>query len=100
MNCQEFVEFLMAYLDGTLEESEREIFRSHMVDCPPCETFLETYRETIRLGKVCFCGDSDDLPEQVPEGLIQAILAAREQHGAGEPRASEIETPGLLSRRG
>jgi anti-sigma factor RsiW len=78
MNCQDFVEFLMAYLDGTLEGSEREIFQAHLVDCPPCETFLETYQETIRLGKVCFCGDSDDLPEQVPEGLVDAILAARQ----------------------
>ena len=104
MNCREFVDFLMAYLDGTLEEPEREIFQSHMVDCPGCETYLDTYRETIRLGKVCFCGDSDDLPEQVPEGLVQAILAAR---GAGEPgepgepdksAGSGIEAPGLLAR--
>ncbi len=79
MNCREFVEFLMAYLDGTLEDSEREIFESHMVNCPCCETYLETYRETIRLGKACFCGCSDDLPEHVPEGLVQAILAARRQ---------------------
>ena len=68
------------------------------MDCPGCETYLETYRETIRLGKECFCGGSDALPEHVPEGLVQAILAARGQHGAGEPRQSEIETPGLLSR--
>lgn len=83
MNCQDFVEFLMAYLDGTLEESEREIFQAHMVECPPCETFLETYQETIRLGKVCFCGDSDEIPVRVPEGLVQAILDARRRGGSG-----------------
>ena len=101
MNCREFVEFLMAYLDGTLEDSEREIFQAHMVDCPGCETYLETYRETIRLGKVCFCGGSDDLPEHVPEGLVQAILAAREAGETdkpGVPASSGIEAPGLLSR--
>ena len=104
MNCREFVDFLMAYLDGTLEQPEREIFQSHMVDCPGCETYLDTYRETIRLGKVCFCGDSDDLPEQVPEGLVQAILAARGAEEPGEPgepdksAGSGIEAPGLLAR--
>jgi len=101
MNCREFVDFLMAYLDGSLEASEREIFEGHMVDCPGCETYLETYRETIRLGKVCFCGDSDDLPEQVPEGLVQAILAARgvgEPGEPGKPAGSGIEAPGLLAR--
>ena len=104
MNCREFVDFLMAYLDGTLEESEREIFQAHMVDCPGCETYLETYRETIRLGKACFCGGSEDLPEHVPEGLVEAILAARGAGKSGEPgepgesAGSGIETPGLLSR--
>jgi anti-sigma factor RsiW len=83
VNCKEFVEFLMAYLDGTLETSERDIFDAHMVDCPCCETFLETYQETIRLGKVCFCGDSDEIPEPVPEGLVQAILAARQGRSEG-----------------
>ena len=72
MNCREFVDFLMAYLDGTLEASEREVFEVHMVDCPGCETYLETYRETIRLGKACFCGCSDDLPE--PRSFGQARL--------------------------
>ena len=83
MNCHEFVDFLMAYLDGTLKASEREIFDAHMVDCPCCGTFLETYRETIRLGKACFCGDSEEIPEPVPEGLVQAILAARQGRTEG-----------------
>jgi anti-sigma factor RsiW len=101
MNCREFVDFLMAYLDGTLEASELEVFEAHMVDCPGCEAYLETYRETIRLGKACFCGGSDDLPEDVPEGLVQAILAAREAGETGKsgvPASSGIEAPGLLSR--
>ena len=101
MNCREFVDFLMAYLDGTLEASEREVFEVHMVDCPGCETYLETYRETIRLGKACFCGCSDDLPEHVPEGLVQAILAAREAGETdkpGVPVTSGVEVQDLLSR--
>ena len=76
MNCREFVDFLMEYLDGDLDADAREIFEAHMVECPPCEVYLDTYRETIRLGK-CICEPDGSLPEDVPEELVQAILAAR-----------------------
>jgi anti-sigma factor RsiW len=77
MNCSEFVDFLMGYLDDGLARSQREIFEAHMVDCPSCETFLETYRETIRLGKLCLSDPEGPVPAQVPEELVAAILAAR-----------------------
>jgi len=77
MTCREFVEFLMAYLDGALAVPQQETFESHMVECPSCETFLETYRETIQLGKLCACDPEGPLPAAVPEALVAAILAAR-----------------------
>ncbi len=77
MNCREFVEFLMEYLDGELPEAQVATFREHMADCPSCETYLDTYRETVRLGHDV-CGDPDGpVPEDVPETLVSAILAAR-----------------------
>ncbi|MDH3520745.1 MAG: zf-HC2 domain-containing protein [Myxococcales bacterium] len=82
MNCREFVEFLMAYLDGTLDAREREIFEAHMVDCPSCETYLDTYRDTIRLGRQCLCDPDGPVHDDVPEELVAAILAARAQPGS------------------
>ena len=77
MNCREFVEFLMDYLDGGLPAEQAATFNAHMDGCPSCVTYLETYRETIRLGK-CVCECSDDvIPDDVPEKLVAAILAAR-----------------------
>ncbi len=77
MNCHEFVEFLMDYLDETLPERQRTIFKGHIDDCPNCGTYLETYEETVRLGRQ-ICRDPEGLvPEDVPEGLLEAILAAR-----------------------
>ncbi len=73
MSCREFVEFLMSYLDGELAAEPLRVFEEHMQMCPPCVTFLETYRDSIRLGK-CVCQEQED---EVPEALIQAILAAR-----------------------
>lgn len=77
MTCRDFVEFLMSYIDGELEEDPLRVFEDHMRLCPPCGVYLGTYRETIRLGKFA-CKEVDGIPEDVPEALIQAILAARQ----------------------
>ena len=77
MNCREFSDFLMAYLDGELERREAEVFRAHMEACPACVDYLDTYRQTVELGRdLCQAAD-DALPEDVPESLVRAILAAR-----------------------
>jgi anti-sigma factor RsiW len=77
VNCREFVDFLMSYIDGELEDEPTRVFEEHMRLCPPCETYLDSYRDTIRLGK-CACEDSEAaLMEEAPELLIQAVLAAR-----------------------
>ena len=77
MNCREFVDFLMAYLDGELPEVQANAFRQHMSDCPPCVTYLDTYRETVRLGGEVCADPAGAIPEDVPEELVQAVLAAR-----------------------
>jgi anti-sigma factor RsiW len=76
VNCREFVEFLMAYLDEELSPTEREVFERHVRDCPPCGTYLDTYRQTVRMGGA-LCGAESPVPEDVPEELVAAILAAR-----------------------
>jgi predicted anti-sigma-YlaC factor YlaD len=77
MTCKEFVDFLMSYLDHELESAQNGVFEGHLDACPPCRDYLKTYEETIRLGKLA-CGEQDGgVPEDAPERLIQAILAAR-----------------------
>lgn len=78
MTCREFVEFLISYLDGDLKASPRAVFERHMGLCPPCGDYLDTYRDTIRLGQFA-CREAEGAPpEDVPEELIRAILAARD----------------------
>ena len=76
MTCREFVDFVMAYLDSELDPSVRETFDTHLAECPPCIAYLDSYQETIRLGKLCEAPEGP-VPEDVPEGLVRAILAAR-----------------------
>lgn len=77
MTCQEFVEFLMAYLDGELSAEVRRVFEAHVGECPPCLAYLDSYRETVRLGRSLCDEPEGPVPEEVPEGLVGAILAAR-----------------------
>ena len=78
MTCREFVDFLLDYLERTLPTEQRDVFEEHIGEGPTCVTYVETYKETIRLGQLC--RDSDGpVPEEVPEGLVRAILAARER---------------------
>jgi len=77
MTCKEFVDFLMAYLEDELPSSERTTFEGHLAECPPCKTYLDTYRQTVELGRSVCAHDDAAVPEDVPEVLVHAILAAR-----------------------
>jgi anti-sigma factor RsiW len=71
------VDFLMAYLDLELAPDVRRAFEEHIDACPPCLAYLDSYRETVRLGQ-CLCADPEDaVPDDVPEALVRGILAAR-----------------------
>ena len=72
LTCQELIEFLAAYVEGELTADERARFDQHLAVCPHCVDYVQGYRESIRLGKAAF---SD--VEEVPEELVDAILAAR-----------------------
>ena len=81
MKCREFVEFVMEYLDGTLGDAERRVFEDHVELCPPCVNYLASYRDTVRLGH-SVCTPDDEVPPEVPEELVKAILAARKRDRA------------------
>ncbi len=76
MNCREYVEFLMAYVNDELPPDQAAAFRQHISDCPPCINYLETYRDTLELEKRAY-EEQEALFEEAPENLVKAILAAR-----------------------
>lgn len=79
ITCRDCVEFLADYLEGNLPDEQRQTFEQHLKLCPPCERFLNTYEDTIRMAKHCLCTPTDEMKKQVPEELVQAILKARKQ---------------------
>jgi anti-sigma factor RsiW len=79
MKCREFVDFVMDYLSSELSDAARADFERHLDRCPNCVRYLETYKVTVALGRVAFDSLESELPTEVPEELIQAILVAQRQ---------------------
>ena len=48
LTCQELVELVTDYLEGTLPAADRARFEEHLAQCPNCSTYLEQMRQTIR----------------------------------------------------
>lgn len=77
MTCKELIDFLMGYVDGELPAKEGRLFEEHLNACPDCTAYLSSYREVVRLGKMICQPDEGELPPDVPEDLVEAILEAR-----------------------
>lgn len=74
MNCREIIEFLLEYLDGELSSGTKADFERHLAVCESCVAYLATYRETIRVSRLA---SAEDLLDEAPEELIEAILQSR-----------------------
>ena len=64
--CQQAVELISDYLEGSLSRSERRRLERHLRACDACTAYLEQVRATIELsGEVT----PEDLDPEVLEGL-------------------------------
>ncbi len=77
MTCQELIGFLMDYVDGELPPREQHRFERHLGLCDDCTAYVASYRETVRLGKMICRPGKQELPGDIPEDLVLAILEAR-----------------------
>lgn len=77
MTCREFADFMADYLSGELAPTDRAQFTHHLGVCVNCQKYLAGYESTVRLGKRAFADPDAEVPADVPEQLVQAILAAR-----------------------
>ena len=79
--CNELVELLTEYLEGTLPPTEVATIEEHLSGCDGCRTYLDQLRATIvRLGSA----PVDTLSDQACEEL----LAAFGRHAGPEPQSS------------
>jgi anti-sigma factor RsiW len=67
----------MDYLTGELSPDVQEPFERHLSRCENCHTYLAQYRATVEAGRAAFADLDSEVPEDVPDDLIRAILASR-----------------------
>ncbi|MFP4599313.1 MAG: anti-sigma factor family protein [Persicimonas sp.] len=65
--CDGALKHLVDYLEGELDEQEREELEQHFSACPPCLRFLETYRNT---GTICKKALEREMPAEMKKSLL------------------------------
>jgi anti-sigma factor RsiW len=72
--CQEFVELVSDYLDGTLSRRDRRRMDKHLKACDGCTEYLESMRLTVHsLGAL----PPEPLDDHVREHLLAAFREIR-----------------------
>ena len=69
--CQEVVELVTDYLEGTLPARDRARFEAHLADCPHCSRYLQQMRRTLAvLGRI-------EVEHVAPEAMDELITLYR-----------------------
>jgi len=70
MDCDELVELVTAYLEGSLDPETRARFDLHLLECDGCENYLQQFRATVNtLGKI----RNDELDPEFRDKLLTAF---------------------------
>lgn len=52
LDCNELVEIVTAYLDGSLDLETRARFDEHLLECDGCDNYLQQFRVTISVDRL------------------------------------------------
>jgi anti-sigma factor RsiW len=75
MRCNELVEVITEYLEGTLPAQDRARFDRHLAKCDGCRAYLDQMRKTIRaLGHL----PPESLSPEAERALLDAFKGWRE----------------------
>ena len=70
MPCRELVELITDYLEDRLSPVDRRRFEAHLATCEACTTYLEQFRQTIRvLGRL----PEESLSSEARNALLTAF---------------------------
>jgi anti-sigma factor RsiW len=75
MHCQELVELVTAYFDGSLSRRDRRRFRAHISECDHCTAYVEQMRLLIEAtGQL----REEDIDPAAREDLLAAFRGWKE----------------------
>ncbi len=71
LRCQDIVDLLDEYLDGTLDRADALALEAHLAGCQDCAAFINTYRGTLRAGREL---RDRQMPSELKERLLTFLL--------------------------
>jgi anti-sigma factor RsiW len=73
--CQEVVEVITDYLEGTMDAGLRASFEAHLAGCPHCTRYLEQMRAMLRVAGTI---EAESLSPDFRAGLLAAFREWRQ----------------------
>ena len=74
ISCQEVVEVVTDYLEGTLAAEDAAIFEAHLELCEGCRWYLDQMRITIEsVGRI----EDEDVPAELRDTVLAAFRKRR-----------------------
>jgi len=70
MKCEELLQLLNEYVDGTVDPAVCEKFEKHLAECNPCQVVVDNIRKTITLYKN---GQPYELPVEFRQQLHETL---------------------------
>ena len=70
MKCEELLEALNEYVDGSIEPGICDEFREHLEGCDPCQIVVDNIRHTITLYRA---GQPLELPSAFKDRLREVL---------------------------
>ena len=74
MVCQQWVEVVTDYLEGTLPPALQDAADRHLADCPHCREYLDQIRRALAVAQGL---RDDDVPTDVVDALTRAFAEYR-----------------------
>lgn len=70
VTCQNFLDEMSDYIDGSLEEELRVSIEAHLAKCPNCWVVFDETRKTVEIFQSMEC---KQLPTEVHDRLLAAL---------------------------
>ena len=79
LSCRDFDHFIVDYLDNELPWHTHVSMRWHLWFCSDCRAYLADYQRTIELGQSVFEDLDREVPDSVPQELVDAVIDCLEE---------------------
>ena len=75
--CKECLDLLYDYLEGDLDPETKESLEEHFEDCPPCISFLNTYKSTTNICREAL--NQTEIPQAVRDSLLKVLKEQKKE---------------------